>query len=79
RVLRNSHFSDYYPEQIGILNYGQVLDTTRLRTEFGFTPRWTSVQAFDDFVHGRAFRPVIDPKRLAGVERGLRELAARLR
>ncbi|HEX8760653.1 MAG TPA: NAD-dependent epimerase/dehydratase family protein [Pseudonocardiaceae bacterium] len=79
RVLSNSHLSDYYPEQVRILNYGQVLDTTRLRTEFGFTPRWTSVQAFDDFVHGRAFRPVIDPKRLAGVERGLRELAARLR
>lgn len=79
RLLRNSHLIDYYPEQIRFLNYGQVLESTRLRAEFGFTPRWTTVQAFDDFVHGRALRPVIDPKRVAGVERGLRDLAARLR
>ncbi|MDQ4093246.1 MAG: NAD-dependent epimerase/dehydratase family protein [Actinomycetota bacterium] len=79
RLLRGSHLVDYYPEQIRFLNYGQALDTTRLRAEFGFTPRWTTVQAFDDFVHARALRPVIDPKRVAGVERGLRELAARLR
>jgi hypothetical protein len=54
-----------------------VLDTTRLRAEFGFTPRWTTAQAFDDFVHGRALRPVLDPERLAGVVHGLRELAQR--
>ena len=30
-------------------------------TQFGFTPRWTTVQAFDDFVRGRALRPVLDP------------------
>ncbi|MGH3835528.1 MAG: NAD-dependent epimerase/dehydratase family protein [Pseudonocardiaceae bacterium] len=70
---------DYSPEQIRFLNFGRVLDTTRLRTEFGFTPRWTTVQAFDDFVHGRALRPMIDPKRVAHVERGLLALAARLR
>lgn len=26
------------PEQISLLNFGRVLDTTALRTEFGFTP-----------------------------------------
>jgi UDP-glucose 4-epimerase len=77
RLLRSSHLINYYPEQIKFLNYGQVLDTTRLRAEFGFTPRWTTVQAFDDFLHGRTLRPVIDPKHMAGVVRGLRELAAR--
>ncbi|MGH3778667.1 MAG: NAD-dependent epimerase/dehydratase family protein [Pseudonocardiaceae bacterium] len=69
----------YSPEQIRFLNLGRVLDTTRLRSEFGFTPRWTTVRGFDDFVHGRALRPVIDPKRVVGVERGLLALAARLR
>jgi UDP-glucose 4-epimerase len=76
RLLRGSHLVDY-PEQLRFLNYGPVLDTTRLRAEFGFTPRWTTVQAFDDFVHGRALRPVLGAKRLAGVEHGLRELAQR--
>jgi UDP-glucose 4-epimerase len=79
RLLRNAQLIDYSPEQTRFLNFGRVLDTARLRTEFGFTPRWTTVQAFDDFVHGRALRPVIDSKRVAGVERGLLTLAARLR
>ena len=77
RLLRSSHLVDYCPEQLRFLHHGPVLDTTRLRAEFGFTPRWTTAQAFDDFVHGRALRPVLDPERLAGVVHGLRELAQR--
>jgi UDP-glucose 4-epimerase len=78
RLLRSSQLIDYSPEQTRFLNFGRVLDTTRLRTEFGFTPRWTTVQAFDDFVRGRALRPTIDPKRVAAAERGLLKLAALL-
>jgi UDP-glucose 4-epimerase len=47
------------------------VDTTRLRTQFGFTPRWTTLQAFDDYVRGRALRPVISPARVEAVERGV--------
>ncbi|MGQ0716158.1 MAG: NAD-dependent epimerase/dehydratase family protein [Pseudonocardiales bacterium] len=79
RLLRSGALIGYSPKQTRFLNFGRVLDTTRLRTEFGFTPRWTTVQAFDDFVHGRALRPVIDPKRVARIEAGLLTLAARLR
>lgn len=79
RLLRTAQLLDYSPEQTRLLNFARVLDTARLRTEFGFTPRWTTVQAFDDFVRGRALRPVIDPKRVAGIERGLLALAAQLR
>jgi UDP-glucose 4-epimerase len=79
RLLRSGQLIDYSPEQTRFLNFGRVVDTTRLRTEFGFTPRWTTVQAFDDFVRGRALRPTIDPKRVAAAERGLLKLAARLR
>jgi UDP-glucose 4-epimerase len=79
RLLRTAQLLDYSLEQTRFLNFGRVLDTARLRTEFGFTPRWTTVQAFHDFVRGRVLRPVIDPKRVAGIERGLLALAARLR
>ncbi|MGH3888693.1 MAG: NAD-dependent epimerase/dehydratase family protein [Pseudonocardiaceae bacterium] len=79
RLLRSGALISYSPEQTRFLNFGRVLDTTRLRTEFGFAPRWTTVQAFDDFVRGRALRPVVDPKRVAVVERGLLALAAWLR
>jgi UDP-glucose 4-epimerase len=78
-LLRYAQFFDCSPAPSRFLDFGRVLDTTRLRSEFGFTPRWTTAQAFDDFVHGRALRPVINPKRVADVERGLLELAARLR
>ncbi|MGH3916650.1 MAG: NAD-dependent epimerase/dehydratase family protein [Pseudonocardiaceae bacterium] len=79
RLVRSGRLVDFSPEQIKFLNFGRVLDTTRLRTEFGFTPRWTTAQAFDDYVRGRQLRPTIDPARVAAVERGLLALAARLR
>ncbi|MGH3928852.1 MAG: NAD-dependent epimerase/dehydratase family protein [Pseudonocardiaceae bacterium] len=79
QLLRSGRLVDFSPEQIKFLNYGRVLDTTRLRTEFGFTPRWTTAQAFDDYVRGRQLRPTIDPARVATAERGLLALAARLR
>ncbi len=41
------------PEQAKFLNYGRVIDTTRLKTKFGFTPRWTTAGAFDDYVQAR--------------------------
>lgn len=79
QLLRSAQIVDYSPEQMRFLNFGRVLDTTRLRTEFGFTPRWTTAQAFDDYVHGRALRPTIDPNWAATVQRWLLGLAARLR
>ena len=40
-------------EQMGFLEFGRVVDTTRLHTEFGFTPRYDTVAAFDDVVRHR--------------------------
>lgn len=79
RLLRNSRLVDFSPEQTKFLNFGRVLDTTRLRTQFGFVPRWTTAQAFDDYVRGRQLRPTIDPARVAAAEQGVLALAARLR
>ncbi len=50
RLVRGTELS---PELARFLNYGRVIDTTRLKTAFGFTPRWTTADAFDDYVHGR--------------------------
>jgi UDP-glucose 4-epimerase len=44
---------DLSPGFARFLNYGRVIDTTRLKTTFGFTPKWTTAAAFDDYVHGR--------------------------
>ena len=71
RLFRTAGLVDFSAEQLRFLNFGRVVDTTRLRTEFGYTPRWTTAEAFDDFVRGRALRPLIDPRRVAAVEREL--------
>src|SRR4051812_38796092 len=63
RLLRGARVVDYSPEQMRFLNFGRVVDTTRLKERFGFHPRWTTVQAFDDYVRGRALRPVLGADR----------------
>jgi len=78
RIFRRAGLVDFSAEQLRFLNFGRVVDTTRLRTEFGFTPRWTTVQAFDDFVGGRGLRPLIDPQRVVAVQRELLAGLARL-
>jgi UDP-glucose 4-epimerase len=41
----NSGLLDLVAENGGYLDYGRVVDTTRLRTEFGYQPRFTTAEA----------------------------------
>ena len=41
------------------LNFGRVVDTTVLRTEFGYTPRHTTAEALADYA--RTVPPVVPP------------------
>ncbi|WP_197320534.1 NAD-dependent epimerase/dehydratase family protein [Saccharomonospora sp. NB11] len=49
RLTRRLHVSADLVRQ---LNYGRVVDTSRLVHEFGYLPRWTTREAFDDAVVG---------------------------
>jgi UDP-glucose 4-epimerase len=69
RALAVARVASFSPEQLRLLDFGRVVDTTRLRTGFGFTPRWTTAQAFDDFVRGRALSPLIGRERVQEAER----------
>jgi UDP-glucose 4-epimerase len=40
---------DFSPEQVRFLQYGRVADTSAAATQLGFTPKWTSLHAFEDF------------------------------
>ncbi|RLK60642.1 NAD-dependent epimerase/dehydratase family protein [Actinokineospora cianjurensis] len=71
RLLRGARVVDFSADHVRYLNHGRVLDTTRLRTVLGFTPRWTTRQAFDDYVHGSGLRPVLDPTVIERLERRL--------
>jgi UDP-glucose 4-epimerase len=79
RLFLGTRIVGFGPEQVRFLNFGRVVDTTRLKQDFGFTPRWTTRQAFDDYVHGRGLRPLVDPDRLAAVEHGILDAAEALR
>lgn len=67
RVLGIARRVDFGAEQVRYLGYGRVVDTTKLRKDFGYIPRWTTMQAFDDYVSGRGLlasragvRPSVD-------------------
>ncbi|RZT88548.1 UDP-glucose 4-epimerase [Pseudonocardia sediminis] len=79
RVLRGARVVDFSPEQMRFLNFGRVVDLHRLREEFGFVPRWTTTQAFDDFVRGQALRPILGAERIEAIERGVLSVAKALR
>lgn len=50
RLLRKLGLTQYGPEQVDFLRYRPVLDNTKLKQEFGFTPEKSSREAFDFFV-----------------------------
>ena len=50
QVLRRLGVADFSPEQMRFLSYGRVVDTTRMKDVLGFTPRYSTREAFDDFV-----------------------------
>lgn len=67
KILRGARVVDFSEDQVRLLNYGRVVDTTRLKEVFGYRPRWTTATAFEDYVRGRGLRPVVDGEQLAAV------------
>ncbi|HEX2074632.1 MAG TPA: NAD-dependent dehydratase, partial [Geodermatophilus sp.] len=65
RLTRRFGFVDYSPEQMRFLNFGRVVDTTRLRTEFGYTPRYTTAEALADYA--ATLSPVVPPRLVGGL------------
>jgi UDP-glucose 4-epimerase len=51
---------DFSPEQARFLQYGRVADTTAAREQLGFTPKWTSRQAFEEFAATRLRRLITE-------------------
>jgi UDP-glucose 4-epimerase len=62
RLSRRFGLVDYSPEQMRFLNFGRVVDTTVLRTQFGYTPRYGTEAALADYA--RTVDPVVDPERV---------------
>jgi UDP-glucose 4-epimerase len=67
-LRRANHYTEINREQLGYLSYGRVMDTTRMRTELEYHPKWTTAEAFDDYVRGRGLTPIIDPEWVRSIE-----------
>ncbi|OBG23318.1 SDR family oxidoreductase [Mycobacterium sp. 852002-51057_SCH5723018] len=67
-LRRANRYTEITRDQFDYLSYGRVMDTTRMRTELGYQPKWTTAEAFDDYVRGRGLSPIIDPDRVRSLE-----------
>jgi UDP-glucose 4-epimerase len=76
RVSRRFGFVDYSPEQMRFLNFGRVVDTTVLRTEFGYLPRYTTEAALADYA--RTVPPVVSAQIVQSGTSKIRSVLARV-
>ncbi len=73
-AVRRAGLLDLTREQLRFVEFGRVVDTTRLRTDFGYTPRYDTVGAFDDVVRSRGLSLRIQPAAVRRAERGILDL-----
>lgn len=77
-VLQDLRSAKLRSSQTEYLTYGRVLDTTRMRTELGFAPRYSTLETLDDFIERGGVEPVIDSASWRALERRVNGLAHQL-
>lgn len=78
-VLRSAGQVDFAADQLQMLQYGRVGDLTRLRTQLGYEPGYSTRSAFEDFLGSRRLTPLVDRATVARWERRAYRFASRLR
>ncbi|HJQ44000.1 MAG TPA: NAD-dependent epimerase/dehydratase family protein [Jatrophihabitantaceae bacterium] len=68
-LVRNSGVLEFSAEQAAFLNYGRVVDTARLREQFGYQPRYTTEAALDSYLEESARLPRLGASVLEAVQR----------
>ena len=74
-MFRRTGLVDFSPEQLRFLQFGRAVDTTRLRDDFRYYPRYTTLSAFDDFVVGSGLQRIIGQEKIEAVGRTVAGLA----
>lgn len=70
-VVRRLALADFSPEQVRFLAYGRGVDTSRMRSEFGFEPEFTTEQTFESFIEGRELTKLVSPDLVEATEERL--------
>jgi len=76
-LRRANRYNEISRDQFDYLSYGRVMDISRMRSELDYQPKWTTAEAFDDYVRGRSLTPIIDPHRVRSLEGRAISLAQR--
>jgi UDP-glucose 4-epimerase len=76
-VARRSRRADVSSDQLRFLLLGRGVDTTRLREDFGYTPRYSSRAAFEDFVRRRRITGLLDRDEVVRWEREVSDFLQR--
>jgi UDP-glucose 4-epimerase len=76
-VLRRRGAVDFPADQLGLLLYGRVVDTSRLVEEFAWRPAYSSREALLDFIHGTNSRGPLTPERVGEWDLRIRKVLGR--
>ncbi len=76
-LVRRSGRADVPSDQLRFLQFGRVVDTTRLERRFGYTPRYTTRETFQDFVRRKRIRGVVAHDEVIRWEREIYDLIQR--
>jgi UDP-glucose 4-epimerase len=68
-ILRRLGVVDFATDQLRFLLFGRVADTTRLKTMFGFEPRFSTKEALLDFARGSRVTRLVSQERISDWER----------
>jgi UDP-glucose 4-epimerase len=78
QLVRRFGLVDFSSDQVRFLSYGRGMDTTLMRQVLGFSPRYTTRQAFCDMVRRQRTSGLVSAERVARAERGALDLVRRL-
>jgi len=67
-LRRLNNYTEINREQLNYLSFGRVMDTTRMKAELDYHPKWSTAEAFEDYVRGRGLTPIIDPRWVRSLE-----------
>jgi UDP-glucose 4-epimerase len=76
-AFRRGHRTDVASDQLRFLQHGRGVDTAELRNTFGYTPRWSTRAAFEDYLSRRRIRGIIDRDEVVRWERELYDFLQR--
>jgi UDP-glucose 4-epimerase len=76
-LVRKTGVVDFSPEQVSFLLFGRVGDIHRLKSQFGFTPQYSTLEALRDFYAKRKLAKVFTSEQAEQWERDVYQFLSR--